>query len=194
MPERGFEAERGCILPSMSPFKSGREAKEYLIQRILTQADRDCTPLSDIERKMLYFSESCWTLPGMMAISQEFDQNYDQSEYEHKIGQIINRLHDQRHTNHEEDHWDEAVNRLREEDHYLLVLVDGAGTPEKRSRWDTIKLVLAGVAVVALYFPILSFIESHVSNPAVSKLMRQSTFVVLILLAVFLANRRYRHS
>ena len=51
-----------------------REAKEYLIDRILSQADRDATPLSNVERKMLYFSESGWTLSDMMAISQEFDQ------------------------------------------------------------------------------------------------------------------------
>jgi len=186
--------ELGGILLAMNRFRTIREAKEYLIHLILAQADRDATPLSDIERKMLYFSESGWTLPDMMAISQEFDQTHDQNKYERKIGQIIQRLHNSIHTKRDEDDWDEAVKYLREEDHYLLVLIDGAGYSGKRSRWDTVRLVLAGVAVVALYFPMLSFIESHVSDPAVSKLIRQSTFLALVLLAVFVANRRYRDS
>jgi hypothetical protein len=176
----------------MSPFKSVREAKEYLIQRILARAERDATPLSDIERKMLYFSETGWTLPNIMAINQEFDEAYDQDEYERKIGQIICRIHDQPDTERDKERWDEALKCLREEDHYLLVLIDGASKYEKRPRWDTIRLIFVGVIVVALFFPILSFIESHVSNPGISKLIGQSTFLALALFATFLANRRYR--
>jgi hypothetical protein len=179
----------------MSLFQTVREAKEYLIDRILSQADRDATPLSNVERKMLYFSESGWTLSDMMAISQEFDQVYNQDEYERKIGKIIRRIHDQPDTNQDEDHWDKAVQRLREEDHYLLVLIDGTvSNSAKRTRWVTARLILAGVVVVAAFFPILFFIESHVSNPEISKLIGQSTFLVLVVLAAFLANRRYRRS
>lgn len=187
--------ECGCILPAMRFFQSARDAKEYLIQRIVAQADRDATPLSDIERKMLYFSESGWTLPNMMAISQEFDQTHDQNDYEHKIGQIVRRIHDGRDCNGDEGHWDEAVQSLREEDHYLLVLIDGAPRDSgKRPRWDTTRLILAGVAVVALFFPIHFFLDSHVSDPAISKLIGQCTFVVLVLLAAFFANRGFRRS
>lgn len=187
-----FGAGLWLYTPAMNSFQSVREAKEYLIQRILAQADRDATPLSEIERKMLYFSETGWTLPNMMATSQAFDQAYNQDEYERKIGQIILRIHDQPGTNRDEDQWDEAVQCLREEDHYLLVLIDGAlSNAAKKPRWDTAWLILAGVAVVAAFFPILSFIDSHVSNPTASKVIRQSTFLALVVLVAFLANRRY---
>lgn len=73
----------------MNRFQTVRDAKEYLVRRILAQADQEGVPLSDVERNMLYFSETGWTLPNMMAISQDFDQNYDQDEYESKIGKII---------------------------------------------------------------------------------------------------------
>ena len=66
-----------CILPAMNSFRTVREAKEYLIRRILAQADRDGVPLSDVERNMLYFTETGWTLPNMMEISRDFDRNYE---------------------------------------------------------------------------------------------------------------------
>jgi len=57
----------------MKAFRSGREAKEFLISRILAEAQRENLPLSEVERKMLYFTESGWTLPETAAISEKFD-------------------------------------------------------------------------------------------------------------------------
>ncbi len=72
----------------MQAFHSGREAKEFLISRILAEAQREEVPLSEVERKMLYFTESGWTLPDMAAVSEEFDSEYDQSKYEKKIASL----------------------------------------------------------------------------------------------------------
>jgi hypothetical protein len=179
----------------MNRFQTVREAKEYLIRRIVAQAHRDSIPLSDIEQKMLHFSETGWTLPNMMEISQEFDQTYEQDEYESKIGQIIRRIHDQLDANFDDNGWGEALKRLREEDHYLLVLIDGAfSNSGKRSRWEIVRLVLAGVVVVAAFLPILSLVKSHVSNPATSKFIGEATFLVLVVLVTILANRKHRKS
>jgi hypothetical protein len=181
----------------MNQFQTVRDAKEYLVRRILAQAKQDGVPLSDVERDMLYFSETDWTLPNMMAISQEFDQNYDQDEYESKIGQIVLRIRNQPDANLD-DSWDEAVHRLLDEDHYLLVLIDGASKsssrPVKMSRGDIFRLILASVVVVAIWIPLSFFVYSHVDNPAISKLIVVSTLVVLVVLAVLLANRGHRES
>jgi hypothetical protein len=174
----------------MNSFPTGREAKEYLIRRILAQADREGTPLSKVERNMLYFSETDWTLPNMMAISQEFDQAYNQDEYEGMIGKIIQRIFDHPGNNSNDDRWKEAVQRLRGEDHYLLVLIDGATSKSaKMSGWETVRLILAGVVLVALYFPILFFVESQVSNPTVSKLIGQGAFLALVVVVWLVLNR-----
>jgi hypothetical protein len=53
----------------MKAFHSGREAKEFLISRIVEEAQRENIPLSEIERKMLYFTESGWTLPDIMKLT-----------------------------------------------------------------------------------------------------------------------------
>lgn len=177
----------------MTEFHTVRDAKEYLIRRILEQAHRDGVHLSDVERDMLYFSETGWTLPNMMAISREFDQHYDQDEYESKIGQIIRRIHDQPDINRDE--WDGAVQRLREEDHYLLVLIDGAANePEKTSRWEIVKYLLTGAVIVAVFLPIAFFVNSHVDNPAISQFLFLGGLLGLVVLAAFLVTRGNRKS
>jgi hypothetical protein len=50
----------------MNAFHSGRQAKEFLISEIIAEAQRENVALSDVERKMLYFTETGWTLPDIM--------------------------------------------------------------------------------------------------------------------------------
>jgi hypothetical protein len=53
----------------MKAFHSGREAKEFLISELVAEAQDENVPLSEVERKMLYFTESGWTLPDIMTVS-----------------------------------------------------------------------------------------------------------------------------
>lgn len=75
----------------MKAFHSGREAKEFLISQIVEEAQRENIPLSEIERKMLYFTESGWTLPDIMKVNEDFDREYDQDDYEYKIAKLITK-------------------------------------------------------------------------------------------------------
>lgn len=136
----------------MESFPSPRDAKEYLIGRILAQAKLDGVNLSEVERKMLYFSETGWTLPDMKEASAEFDRDYNEGEYERKIGTLI------RHLSESQDEtayrrWDDAVRVLSTEDHYLLVLVNSSqeSAPAARPRGDLYRLIItAAVLVFAL--------------------------------------------
>jgi len=178
----------------MNRYRTIREAKEYLISRILDQASKDGVPLTETERKMLYFSETGWTLAEMAAVSQDFDQNYDQDEYESKIGQIVRHILDQPNAKCD-DNWDEALNRLRDEDHYLQVLIEGASRRSNEfSRGDKVRVILAGLFVVAVILPITFYVYAHVDNEAISKLIIGSTLLALVVLVSFLANRRRRNS
>lgn len=179
----------------MERFATAREAKEYLIGRIVAQARQDGVLLTDIERKMLYFTEGeGWTLPDMMQVNSEFDKNYDQHAYENKIGQIVRRIHDQPDSNRDDRCWEEAVHLLRKEDHYLLVLIDGAFSNARRPSGDIARLILAGVVVAAVFLPVLVFINSRVSNRAISKFIGEGALLALVVLATFLGNRRHRGS
>lgn len=133
----------------MQRFAPSRDAKEFLVGRIVTEAQREKVPLSEVERKMLYFSETSWTLLDIAKVNDAFGLEYDQTEYEQKIARLIGKLWaDARADNKEEfDALREAVNVLGREDHYLLVLIAVAGA-SVRPRGDVLKLVAIALAIV----------------------------------------------
>lgn len=108
----------------MKEFRTIKEAKEFLADAIASEAEREGTPLSEVERKMLYFSESGWTLPDILAVNEEFERDYDQDDYEQKIAGIARKIEARnRAQNPDADEaWNEALLMLSEEDHYLTVL------------------------------------------------------------------------
>lgn len=142
----------------MDRFLSAREAKEFLVSTIIGEAQRENMPLSDLERKMLYFSENYSSLPNMMDISDEFDRTYDLGEYENKIARLIKNAGKRiRKENREEyKRWWDAVRIVNKEDHYILVMVKRAGL---RPPGDALKLWGTGCAVVAFFMAamLLSF-------------------------------------
>jgi hypothetical protein len=120
---------------TMSSFQTEREAKEYLIAQIVGEAEREAIPLSDIERKMLYFSETGWTLPNILKINAEFEPEYDNDEYEQKIAGLVREIEKRNEAENKDAQstWDDAVAKLSEGDHYLLVLIDLG--PNSTARW-----------------------------------------------------------
>jgi hypothetical protein len=144
----------------MQTFATSRNAKEFLVGRIVAEAEREGVPLSETEteRKILYFSETAWTLPDITEVNDAFDRECDQAEYEEKIGVLIHSYRNwaAKTTESDLDSWDEAIRTLSGEDHYLLVLIDAGqestgpsvtGSPLA----DRLKLIgLAFIIVVVL--------------------------------------------
>jgi hypothetical protein len=121
----------------MTAFQSARDAKEFLIARIVEEAKRENIPLSEVERKMLYFSETHWTLPDIASVSEKFDREYNQDEYEEKITRLIKEaaIHDHQQSAEQYDLWWDAIRLLKKEDHYILVMIDSASLrPHRRSQ------------------------------------------------------------
>jgi hypothetical protein len=131
----------------MTHFRSAREAKEFLASEIAEEAQRENVPLSELERKMLYFSESGWTLPDMSAVSDEFDRTCDQDEYETKIVGLIANAYQHAKKNGEYGEWHGAIGLLSKQDHYIIAMIKAA---DLRPRWDRLKLLGAGLVVTAL--------------------------------------------
>ena len=119
----------------MTDFRTVKEAKDFLASVIAEEAARQNVPLSVVERKMLYWSETDWTLPDMKKAGDEFDRDYDQDEYEQKIARLIaNITADRHHRNEaEEEKWDAAVEKLSDGDHYIQVLLREADRVAGRS-------------------------------------------------------------
>jgi hypothetical protein len=141
----------------MKTFHSGREAKEFLISQIVAEAQRENVPLSDVERKMLYFTESAWTLPDILNVSEDFDREYDQRTYEGKIAKLVTKVDKRFRKGSRDDYerWWAAIRFLQREDHYLSVMIRLAGL---RPRGDQLKLFITGlgIATVLLAWVLLS--------------------------------------
>lgn len=129
-------------------FRTIREAKEYLVGIIVEEAKRNGAPLTEVERKMLYFTETGWTLPEMKEVSSEFDRDHDQDKYEQKIASLIGGIQ-ARLTDEERMAWERALEKLSEGDHYLLVLVDAAN-PVRKGAKHNLKMLIIGLVFLAL--------------------------------------------
>jgi hypothetical protein len=134
----------------MSAFHSGREAKEFLISKIVEEAQQKNVPLSEVERKMLYFTESGWTLPDIMRVSEDFDSEYDQAKYEQKIAKLVRKAdkHIRKGTREDYDRWWAAIRFLQREDHYISVMVRLAGL---RPRGDQLRLFATALGIVTVF-------------------------------------------
>src|ERR1700721_3567795 len=126
-------------------FHKVREAKEFLASKIVDQAEREGTSLSEIERKMLFFTEVGWTLPDMMQASDEFDREYDQADYENKIAHLIENLDKRLRKENlaEYEDWRSAIEFLGPKDHYINVMIGqaGLGPPGDRKKLWTVFFV-----------------------------------------------------
>ena len=145
----------------MRTFSSGQEAKEHLISQIVFAANEQGIPLSETERKMMYFTETAWAPSDMWEVNEAFERDYDTPSYEAKIAGIASTARARASATGDLDTWSNAVRVLRREDHYLLVLLDApAGSSEPRSR-DRLRLVGTALLIVLLMIGIMLFFSTH---------------------------------
>ena len=142
---------RTSMGPGTERFKTVRDAKDFLAGKIVEEAQREGAPLTEVERKMLYFTETGWTLPDMKEVSAEFDLGYDQAEYEQKIGGLAGRVQARLEVQGKQERatWDRATEKLSRGDHYMLVLVDASRTTQKGAKHN-LKMVAIALALLAL--------------------------------------------
>jgi hypothetical protein len=100
-------------------------AKEFLISRVVQRAGLERAMLSEVERKMLYFTEVHPSLPDIHEVNAEFERDHDADEYEAKIAGLLRnaRNRDRNESGAKEQEWEDALDALKKEDHYLLVMV-----------------------------------------------------------------------
>jgi hypothetical protein len=152
---------------SKDRFSDDREALDFIASRIAGEAQLDGVSFSEVERKMLYFSETASTLPDIWDVNDQFDREYETHAYEKKISQLIKKAvaRARKQQSEEFDAWIAAIRRLSKEDRYLLVMVKQAGIGRTtRSPWPSRnwwKLCFAGVIVASL-FSVFTWIVARV--------------------------------
>lgn len=119
-----------------------QQAKEFLIAQVLDEAQRENVSLSEIERKMLEFTES-----------------FDSAAYEKKIADLLRnaRERSRRESPEAATRWKQAILDLIEEDHYLeAMLAQSVRSPERS--WK----VVTWAAAVGMVLSIL--VAIHLSR------------------------------
>ena len=133
--------------------QSSAEAKAWLIQQILSEAAHTGAPLDPLEARMLEYSETEGTPPDHEALNEAFDQNHDMSEYEEKVAAVIRRMLSNWKAGSDPRlaRWNEAIQAISDQDHYLLVLTgiaDNRLSIPTQQRTGINWLRLFGIAIV----------------------------------------------
>jgi hypothetical protein len=135
---------------------SVREAKDFLVQQTAEQAALESVPLSDLEKRMIYFTESGECPEDPIALNDAFEATYDTEEYEKKISRLLRhaRARLKKENPSSARTWDEAVQELCTGDHYLLVLLDhapiGYAPSQRLFGWSFWKLLGAGILILVI--------------------------------------------
>lgn len=174
---------------------NNKQAKDFLVQQAAEQASLEAVPLSDLEKRMMYFTESdASSCEYPIELNDEFEAQYDTVEYEAKISGLLHhaykRLKSEDPTRMRE--WNLAIRTLRRGDHYLLVLWDTAPPSDHPTR-DFLKPVGVGVLIaVGIFIAIVLSEEYNISldrfrkylpapNPPLALIIFVGLFVLALL-------------
>ena len=142
-----------------------RQAKDFLAQQAADQAALEKVPFSDLEKRMMYFTESDpSSCDNPIDLNADFEKQYDTKEYEPKISRLLHHSY-KRLKNEDRDklrYWTEAIDTLRKGDHYVLVLLDADSELDQQGRrtWVVVAWGIGlGIAVVILMM--LAIILDH---------------------------------
>jgi hypothetical protein len=114
-----------------------REAKDFLVAQTTEQAALEGVPLSDLEKRMMYFTETGECPEDPIALNEEFEKEYETDEYETKVKKLLANAH--RRLKEERSpavaEWEQSLKVLDQTDDYILILCDRSplarfGNPE----------------------------------------------------------------
>ena len=132
-----------------------REAKDFLVQQTAEQASIEGVPLSDLERRMMYFTESGEMPEDFIQLNDEFEAQFNTAKFEAKIAKLLHHAYRRARTENNETRkrFDAAIKSLRRGDHYLLVMWD-SGSEEWTVAY-ALKILAGSLGVIVLMFGVV---------------------------------------
>lgn len=128
------------------------EAKQFLVDRISAEAEREGAPLDAKEKEMLGLGEA------------EASERNDDEAYESRIAELAKAVYDRDVEAGRKAQWDEALDELAAEDLYLFVMLERAGLVKTTSHlvmpdWRMLvgflpPLVCVALAIVVAVTPV----------------------------------------
>ena len=127
-----------------------REAKDFLVQQTAERAAFENVPLSGLEKRMMYFTETGECPENPIALNNAFEAEYDTTTYEKKISLLMAQAY--RRIKREDPEklrlWNNALRILNKGDHYLLLFWRQNKFRKSPRMWPTYVL---GVLAAAAY-------------------------------------------
>jgi hypothetical protein len=171
-----------------------KQAKDLLVEQTVEQAALDGVPLADIEKRMMYFTETDPTsCENPVELNEEFEAKHETKEYENKISQLLHHAYSRLKKENREraQKWDQAIRTLRKGDHYVLVLWDINHPSEYLTR-DSFKLLGAALLIATvLIIGAFGAAKYNIDLDRYGNVLRIA-FVVLILFAAVGYRTLYR--
>jgi hypothetical protein len=139
------------------------EAKDFLVQQTTEQAALENLTLSDLEKRMMYFSETGQMRENAIELNDAFEAEYDAEQYETKISKLMHhaQVRIKKENPEAARRWNEAIGTLSKGDHYLSVLwelepsqnLEPSQIPFSLSFWK-----LLAVAILVLIILMVGFV------------------------------------
>lgn len=174
---------------------NAKQAKDFLADQAAQQAALDRTPLSDLEKRMMYFTESDpASCDDPVNLHDEFEEKYDDVEYEAKMSRLLSRAYKRLKAENTEGkrYWDEAISTLEKGDHYLLLLWGQSPSPKGPSDDPGSKVIKFGAMFIAGVFLFGGLIQNDNIPRWVFGCLGVLVFVFFLLTMFFLAQQGYR--
>jgi hypothetical protein len=162
-----------------------REAKDFLVTQTADQAALKGVPLSDLEKRMMYFTEGKDALEDPANLNEEFEAQYDTPRFEKKISHLMSHASKRLKKEAPEKalQWSKAIGELRKGDHYILVLAGNAGGAGAIREWRIALAVFLPLDIVLFCMYFLPRLLPA-PNPYMLRVM-QVLFLALVVAAVF---------
>ena len=172
-----------------------KEEKDFLADQAAQQAALDHTPISDLEKRMMYFTESDPASCGdPFRLHDEFEEKYDTAEYEAKMSRLLHRAYKRLKAENPGGklQWDEAMSTLEKGDHYVLLLSGQQSLVGARKDGPGSKVITYGGTFVVGCLLLAKLAQ----DPRIPTWVFESCGVLLLVLLLltmfFLAQQGYR--
>jgi hypothetical protein len=172
-----------------------KEAKYFLADQAAQQAALDRTPFSDLERRMMYFTESDpASCSDPVSLNDEFEGKYDTAEYEAKMSRLLHRAYKRLKSENPGGklRWDEAISTLEKGDHYVLLFWGQHSPIDARKDDPGSKVIKYGGMFVAGCFLLAKLAVDRRVPAWVFESFGVLLLVLLLLTMFFLAQQGYR--
>jgi len=137
-----------------------RQAKDFLVQQTAEQAALDNVLLSDLEKRMMYFTETGECPEDPISLNEAFEAEYDTSTYEKKISLLMAKAYRRikRESPEKLRLWNDSFRVLSKGDHYILLFWRQNPFGRSPRMWSTyILIAFAGAGTSFLLFFFFGF-------------------------------------